>query len=162
METLIEIIVAIAVFIFEVTIQSVVIGCISLLSLFSPRYRAMLRQHWNTSNWERFAMILGGTLYAAGIAFAILVWLQVQSNGKSTAAGSQPSALSSIQFTNQDPAAMPQPKKVDSLVEAAAHLVQRKLNERKAKSAQEKAAQDSADQPKSDPPSLPASNLKPN
>ncbi len=162
MEPLIEIVVAIAVFIFEVTIHSIVIGCISLLSLFSPRYRAILREQWNTSNWDRFAMILGGTLYAAGIAFAILVWVQVQRNGKTTATASQPSSIISIQFTHQDPAAMPETKKADSLVEAAAHLVQRKLNERKAKAAQEKAAQDSADQPKADPSSLPAANLKPN
>jgi hypothetical protein len=96
MEVIAELFVAIAAFVIEVTIHALVFVFILAMSVFSPRYRAKLKQQWDTSNSQRFAMVLGATVYSVALAFALFVWVPMLGSAKEQRSGS------SIEFTNDE------------------------------------------------------------
>ncbi len=82
MELIAELVVAIGAFVLEVTIHALVFVFILVMSVFSSRYRAKLKQEWDTSNSQRFAMVLGATLYSVALVFALFFWVPMLVSGK--------------------------------------------------------------------------------
>ena len=133
MEALAELVAAIAAFIFEVTIRAVVFVFILVMSIFSPRYRTKLKRQWDTSTWQRFAMILGATLYSAALILALFVWIpMIGSDQADSSVGERRSAVT-IEFSRDEVETMKKTKKLDELVDVAGNLLKRKLAEQKEK-----------------------------
>jgi len=75
MEVLVEIIVALVAFLCEATLHALVFIYLLLRAIFSPAYRLKLREHWNTTTWNRAAIVLAVSLYAAVLVAVPLGWL---------------------------------------------------------------------------------------
>ncbi len=131
MEAIAELFVAIGAFILEVTIHALVFVFILAMSVFSPRFRAKLKQEWDTSNSQRFAMVLGATLYSGALLFALFVWVPMLGSAKAAdLSAKEQRSGSSIEFTNDEVEEMKKIQKLGELVDVAGNLLKRKLAER--------------------------------
>lgn len=136
MEALAELITAIVAFVFEVTIHAVVFVFILFMSIFSSRYRAKLKQQWDKSNGERFAMILGVTLYSTALLFALFVWVPwIGRDQGDIGSGERQSAGSNV-FSRDELESMKKTQDLDGLLDVAGDLLKRKLAEQKEKAKQ--------------------------
>lgn len=143
MEAIAELFVAIADFILEVTIHALVFVSILAISVFSPKYSAKLKQQWDTSKSQRFAIVLGATLYSAALLFALFVWVPMLGSAKPADSSSKEQRSgSSIEFTNDEIEEMKKTQKLGELVDVAGDLLKRKLAERKEKAERERAKSD--------------------
>lgn len=133
METLIELAVAIVAFVFEVTIHALVFVYLLLMSIFSPRYRAKLRQTWNTSIWRKLGLVLGGTLYSTAFIFALFVWIPVVMGTPSDSEAFKQRPATRIEFSKQEMDKIQKTKTIEELVSVAGDLAKQKFAERKAK-----------------------------
>lgn len=141
MEALAELAVAIVAFIFEVTIHALVFVFILVMSIFSPQYRTKLKRQWDTSNWQRFAMILGATLYSAALILALFVWIPMIGSDQADSSAGERRSAPTIEFSTDEVETMKKTKKLDELVDVAGNLLKRKLAEQKEKSEQGAAGQ---------------------
>jgi hypothetical protein len=115
----------------EVTIHALVFVFILAMSVFSPRYRAKLKQEWDTSNSQRFAMVLGATVYSVALVFALFVWVPMLGSAKpADSSAKEQRSGSSIEFTNDEVEEMKKTQKLGELVDVAGNLLKRKLAER--------------------------------
>ena len=133
MEALIELAVAIVTFVFEVTIHALVFIFLLLTSIFSPRYRAKLRQTWNTSIWRKLGLVLGVTLYSTAFIFALFVWIPVVMGTPSDSEASQQGSATRIEFSKQEMDKIQKTKTIEELVNVAGDLAKQKFAERKVK-----------------------------
>lgn len=134
MEALSELLLAIACFVLEVTIHSLVFVYLLFMAIFSSRYRQKLREEWGTSNWHRVTIVLGIGLYSAALAIALLVWIPTIREGdgqRANASKAGPAAIP-IQFSPDEIEKMKDTKEFGELVDVAGALIKRKLEERKA------------------------------
>lgn len=133
MEALIELAVAIVAFVFEVTIHALVFMSLLLTSIFSPRYRAKLKQSWNTSSWRKLGLVLGVTLYSTAFIFALFVWIPVVRSHPSDSGATQQGSATRIEFSKQEMDKIRKTKTIEELVSVAGDLAKQKFEERKAK-----------------------------
>ncbi|MDP4624982.1 MAG: hypothetical protein NWT08_07575 [Akkermansiaceae bacterium] len=133
MEALVEIIVAIATFIFEVTIHALVFVYLLLRAAFSATYRQKLSEHWNISTWKRVSIVLGIGLYSAALVFALFVWIPILTSSDQEEAKQTRSSDDTIQieFTAEEIKKLKETKEIEELVDTAGEFIKRKLEERK-------------------------------
>jgi hypothetical protein len=132
MEALIELAIAFVSFVFEVTIHALVFVCLLLMSIFSPRYRAKLKQNWNTSGWRKLGLVFGVTLYSAALIFALFVWIPVILGTTSDSEATQQGSATQIEFSKQEMDKIQKTKTIEELVSVAGDLAKQKFAERKA------------------------------
>lgn len=133
MEALVELVIAIVAFIFEVTIHALIFVYLLIRAAFSAAYRQKLSEHWNTSNWKRVAIVLGIGLYSAALAFALIVWIPVINSADQRQAEPTPRSEDTIQieFTSEEIKKLKETKEIEGLVDTAGGFIKRKLEERK-------------------------------
>lgn len=131
MEALGQLLVAIATFIFEVTIHAVVFVFHLVMALFSPRYREKLRVDWDTSAWKRFSIVIGVTMYSAALMLALLFWIPALSIRTTEAAETDKKPSVTIEFSSEEVQRIKDTKEIDELVDVAGGIIKRKLAERK-------------------------------
>lgn len=140
MEALAEIALAVFAFVLEVTIHAAVFVFFLLMSIFSPKYRAKLKRQWDTSNRQKFSLVLGVALYSAALIFALVVWLPLFRGDGEKQAGSERRGAITIEFSQEEVKAIGKTKGLDELVDVAGSALKRKLAERKEK-AEKRAAE---------------------
>ena len=133
MEALVELAIAIAAFIFEVTVHALVFVYLLFRAAFSATYRQKLREHWNTSNWRRASIVLGIGLYSVALVFALVVWIPLLVGRDQRHAHDPPRSGDTIEieFTPEEINKLRETKEVDELVDKAGGFITRKLEERK-------------------------------
>lgn len=136
MEALAELITAIVAFVFEVTIHAIVFVNILFMSIFSSRYRAKLKQQWDKSNGEKFAMFLGVTLYSTAILFALFVWVPWIGRDQGDRSSGERRSAGSKGFSRDELESMKRTQDLDELLDVAGDLLKRKLAEQKEKAKQ--------------------------
>ena len=124
MEALIDLIKAIAAFVIDVTIHALVFIFHLLMAAFSPHYRQKLREDWNTSNLNRFSIILGVSLYSIALAIALFVWIPILGNQDEPETNDSPI---SNQFTQDEIKQMKGTKEIGELVDVAGDIIKQKL-----------------------------------
>lgn len=131
MEALAELALAIVTFLFEVTFHAVVFIFLLLMAMFSPHYRKKLRDQWDTSNWQRFGIVLGLAMYSAALIVALLFWTPFLGRGAEDVATADQKHAITINFSADEVQRMTKTKELDQLVDVAGSIIKRKLAERK-------------------------------
>jgi flagellar biosynthesis/type III secretory pathway M-ring protein FliF/YscJ len=133
MEALLEILQAILKVIIEVTIHALVFIYLLLRSIFSPHYRQKLKQHWDTSFWQRFSIVIGICLYSVALLIALVFWIPLlfQSAEPKTNGGDRDEEAIEIEFTKEEVEQLKKTKEIKELAEKAGEFIKGKLEERK-------------------------------
>ena len=131
MEALVELLVAILTFIFEVTVHAIVFLFHLVMAVFSRRYREQLREDWNTSIWNRCGMMLGVAMYSAALVMALLFWTPPLCRGTPVANETGRKAAVTIEFSGKQVKEMEPRGKIGALLDSAGEAIKRKLAERK-------------------------------
>ena len=137
METLAEIALAIVTFLFEVTFHAVVFIFLLLMAIFSPNYRKKLKDQWDTSNWQRFGIVLGVTLYSAALIVALIFWTPFLGRRTEVVDATDQKHAVTIEFSADEVHRMKKTKELDQLVNVAGKIIKRKLEERKQEAEQD-------------------------
>jgi hypothetical protein len=148
MEALAEILTAIAAFLIEVTFHAVVFIFLLLMAIFSPRYRKKLKGQWNTSNSQRFGIVLGVVMYSTALVIALLFWTPFLGLSSDQVAKSDLKQATKIELPADEVNGIKKAKEIDQLVDVAGSIIKRKLAERK-----QEAEQGSDGQPATHPES---------
>jgi signal transduction histidine kinase len=131
MEALLELIGAIVVFIFEVTVHALVFVYLLFRAAYSATYRQKLSEHWNTSNWRRVSILLGIGLYSAALIFALMVWIPILTSSDQRQETPRSDEAIKIEFTSEEIKKLKETKEIDELVDTAGEFIKRKIEERR-------------------------------
>ena len=137
MEALAEIALAIVTFLFEVTFHAVVFIFLLLMAIFSPNYRKKLKDQWDTSNWQRFGIVLGVTLYSAALIVALIFWTPFLGRRTEVVDATDQKHAVTIEFSADEVHRMKKTNELDQLVNVAGKIIKRKLEERKQEAEQD-------------------------
>ncbi len=134
MVALSELLLAIACFILEVTIHSLVFVYLIIRAMFSSPYRQKLREEWSTSNRHRVSIILGIGLYSAALAVALFFWIPTirGKDGQRANASKAGPAATTIQLSPAEIENVKDAEEFGELVDVAGAIIKRKLEDRKA------------------------------
>lgn len=131
MEALAELALAIVTFLFEVTFHAVVFIFLLLMAIFSPKCRKKLKDQWDTSNWQRFGIILGITMYSAALIVALIFWTPSLGRRSDVVDTADQKHADTIEFSAEEIQRMKKTKELDQLVNVAGNIIKRKFAERK-------------------------------
>ncbi len=148
MEALAELVTAIAAFLIEVTFHAVVFIFLLLMAIFSPHYRKKLKDQWNASNWQRFGILLGVTMYSTALIVALLFWTPFLGLSSDEVTKTDQKQATKIELSADEVNRIKKAKEIDQLVDVAGSIIKRKLTERK-----QEAEQGSGGQPATRPES---------
>lgn len=125
-----QILLAIAAFIIEVTLHAIVFVFHLLMAIFSKRYREKLRNDWATSPSKRLGIVISATFYTAVLIFALLFWLPVLLGGAPEGVDKDEKSSLKLDFSSEELQRMKNTKEIKDLVDVAGDIVERKLEER--------------------------------
>ncbi len=126
-----ELVLAIVIFIFDVTMLAIVFIFLLVMSIFSPRYREKLREEWETSIWKRFSIVLGVAMYSVALILALLFWIPFLLRPSSVVAEQDETSSAKIEFSSEELQRMKDTKEIHELVDVAGGIIKRKMEERK-------------------------------
>jgi hypothetical protein len=130
MEALVQILLAVVAFIFEVTLHAIVFVFHLMMAIFSKRYREKLRNDWVASPSKRFGIVLSATFYSAALIFALLFWLPVLLDGTPEVIDKDEKSSVKLDISSEELQRMKNTKEIKDLVDVAGGIVKRKLEER--------------------------------
>ena len=136
MEALAEILMAIAAFLIEVTFHAVVFSFLLLMAILNPHYRKKVKDQWNTSNSQRFGIVLGVVLYSTALVIALVFWTPFLGLSSDEVAKTDQKQAAQIELPADEVNRIKKAKEIDQLVDVAGSIIKRKLAERKQEAAQ--------------------------
>jgi len=134
MEALGEALAAIFLIVIEVTMRAIAFVFHLGFAVFSPRYRAMVREEWNASVAGRVAIVFGSMFSLLALIFAIYLWTPIFFEDEPSQQEKDSRTRLALAFSGEDQERIMKTKEIDELVEVGSEIILRRLEEKSAES----------------------------